>query len=99
MRGCAAAYYPRFRPYLFFGCSPSSSERKRWLATTLDEIRKHGRVLTPGRCVGAEAQQEEGEPFEEKMKRLVTQLHEQQGEIAKLDQAIRENLKRLGFAS
>ena len=39
-------------------------------SATLDEIRKHGHVLTPGRYVGAEAQEDDGEPFEEKMKRL-----------------------------
>ena len=36
----------------------------------LDEIRKHGHVLTPGRFVGAEAQEDDGEAFEEKMKRF-----------------------------
>ena len=39
-------------------------------SATLDDIRKHGHVLTPGRYVGAEAQEDDGEPFEEKMKRL-----------------------------
>ena len=54
-------------------------------------------MLTPGRYVGAEAQQEDGEPFEEKMKRLAADLHAQQAEGARLDAAIAENLKRLGF--
>ena len=36
----------------------------------LEEVRKHGHVLTPGRYVGAEAVEDDGEPFEEKMKRL-----------------------------
>src|SRR5579885_1250359 len=66
-------------------------------SATLEEIRKHGHVLTPGRYVGAEAQQDDGEPFEEKMKRLVAQLREQQAEAAKLDAAIARNLKELGF--
>ena len=34
---------------------------------TLEEIRKHGHVLTPGRYVGAEEVEDDGEPFEEKM--------------------------------
>jgi len=63
----------------------------------LEEIRKHGHVLTPGRYVGAEAQKEDDEPFEEKMKRLVAQLLEQQEESAKLDAAISANLKELGY--
>ncbi|MGH8582574.1 MAG: type I restriction-modification system subunit M [Gammaproteobacteria bacterium] len=66
-------------------------------SATLEEIRKHGHVLTPGRYVGAEAQEDDGEPFEEKMKRLVAQLREQQAEAAKLDAAIAANLKELGY--
>ncbi len=64
---------------------------------TLDEIRKHGHVLTPGRYVGAEAVEDDGEPFEEKMKRLTATLREQQAEAAKLDAAIAANLKELGY--
>ena len=63
----------------------------------LDEVRKHGHVLTPGRYVGAEPQEDDGEPFEAKMKRLVAELQAQQEEGAKLDAAIAENLKALGF--
>jgi type I restriction enzyme M protein len=66
-------------------------------SATLEEIRKHGHVLTPGRYVGAEAQEDDGEPFEEKMKRLVAQLREQQAEAARLDAAIAANLKELGY--
>ena len=63
----------------------------------LDEVRKHGHVLTPGRYVGAEAVEDDGEPFAEKMKRLAAQLREQQAEAAKLDVAIAANLKELGY--
>ena len=66
-------------------------------ATKLDDIRKHGHVLTPGRYVGAEAAEDDGEPFEDKMKRLAGQLNEQFAEGARLDQAIRANLAMLGF--
>jgi type I restriction enzyme M protein len=66
-------------------------------SATLDEVRKHGHVLTPGRYVGAEAQEEDGEPFEEKMRRLTATLREQQAEAAKLDAAIAANLKELGY--
>ena len=66
-------------------------------SASLEEIRKHGHVLTPGRYVGAEPQPDNGEPFEDKMQRLVAQLREQQAEAAKLDAAIEANLKRLGF--
>ncbi len=63
----------------------------------LDEIRKHGHVLTPGRYVGAEAVADDGEPFDEKMRRLAATLRQQQAEAAKLDAAIAANLKELGY--
>lgn len=63
----------------------------------LDEIRKHGHVLTPGRYVGAQAAEEDDEPFEEKMRRLSAQWQAQQQEAAKLDAVIAANLQALGF--
>jgi type I restriction enzyme M protein len=54
-------------------------------------------VLTPGRYVGTEAQEDDGEPFEEKMQRLTGTLREQQAEAAKLDAAIAANLRELGY--
>jgi type I restriction enzyme M protein len=66
-------------------------------SATLDEIRKHGHVLTPGRYVGAEAAEDDGEPFADKMQRLSAQWREQQQEAARLDAAIADNLKALGF--
>ncbi len=68
-------------------------------AAKIEDIRKHGHVLTPGRYVGAEAVEDDGEPFEEKMKRLTATLREQQAEAAKLDAAIAANLKELGYGS
>ena len=64
----------------------------------LDLIKQHGHVLTPGRYVGAEEVKNDGEPFEEKMSRLVAELNGQFVESAKLEQAIRQNLKGLGHA-
>ena len=58
-------------------------------SATLEDIRKHGHILTPGRYVGAEAAEDDGEPFEEKMQRLTATLREQQAEAA--------NLKELGY--
>ena len=66
-------------------------------SATLDEIRKHGHVLTPGRYVGAEAQDEDDEAFDEKMKRLTAQLAEQMQRGAELDALIREKLGALGY--
>ena len=66
-------------------------------SVTIEEIRKHGHVLTPGRYVGAQAQEDDGEPFEEKMRRLTATLRQQQTEATKLDAAIAANLKELGY--
>ncbi len=66
-------------------------------AATLDDIRKHGYVLTPGLHVGAEAAEEDDEPFDEKMKRLTKTLRQQTEEAVKLDAAITVNLKELGY--
>jgi len=66
-------------------------------SATTAEIAAHGHVLTPGRYVGAEEVEDDGDPFEEKMPRLVAELHAQFAESAKLEAAIRANLKSLNF--
>ena len=66
-------------------------------SATLEDIRKHGHVLTPGRYVGAAAQEDDGEPFTEKMQRLAAQWREQRTEAAWLDALIEANLKELGY--
>jgi len=66
-------------------------------SATTAEIAAHGHVLTPGRYVGAEEVADDGDPFEEKMPRLVAELHAQFAESAKLEQAIKANLRGLGY--
>ena len=68
-------------------------------SASLNEVRKHGHVLTPGRYVGAVPQEDDGEPFAEKMVRLAAQWREQQTEAQRLDAAIEENLTNLGFST
>jgi len=67
-------------------------------SATTEEITGHGFVLTPGRYVGAEEIEDDGEPFDAKMQRLTATLFEQFAESARLEKAIRKNLKGLGFA-
>ncbi|WP_437821577.1 type I restriction-modification system subunit M [Sorangium sp. So ce1078] len=66
-------------------------------AATRDDIASQGYVLTPGRYVGAEEAEIDGEPFEEKMKRLTTTLAGQFAEGSKLEKEIRRSLQLLGF--
>ena len=64
-------------------------------AAKIDEIRKHGHVLTPGRYVGAEAVEDDGEPFEEKMARLTATLEEQFAQNERLAANIRKALREV----
>jgi type I restriction enzyme M protein len=62
-----------------------------------DEIKEHENILTPGRYVGIEDIEDDGEPFEDKMERLTSELAEQFAKSRKLEDEIRENLKRIGY--
>lgn len=62
---------------------------------TTSEIAARGHVLTPGRYIGAEEIEDDGGAFEEKMPRLVAELCAQFAEFAKLEAAMRANLKSL----
>ncbi|ABA58279.1 N-6 DNA methylase [Nitrosococcus oceani] len=66
-------------------------------SVSLDDIKKHDFVLTPGRYVGAPEQEDDGEPFAEKMMRLTEQLREQFAESDRLEAEIKRNLGRLGY--
>jgi type I restriction enzyme M protein len=66
-------------------------------SATLDDIRGHGYVLTPGRYVGAEVLEEDGELFADKMAALVAELNSQFAQSAVLEVKIRGHLRELGF--
>jgi type I restriction enzyme M protein len=66
-------------------------------SASLEEIQKQGWILTPGRYVGAEEEEDDGEIFEEKMERLTTELAEQMKQGQKLDDEIKRNLESIGF--
>lgn len=61
------------------------------------EIAKHDYILTPGRYVGIKEQEEDKEPFDEKMKRLTGELSELFEESHKLEAEIRKQLESLGW--
>lgn len=62
-----------------------------------EEIAKQGYILTPGRYVGIEEQEDDGEPFEEKMERLTGELSELFQKSHALEQEIREKLGAIGY--
>lgn len=63
----------------------------------MDEIKENNYVLTPGRYVGVEEEEDDGIPFEEKMKTLTTELGKQFEESHKLEDEIRKNLEAIGY--
>ncbi|EPP19278.1 Type I restriction-modification system, DNA-methyltransferase subunit M [Vibrio fluvialis I21563] len=66
-------------------------------SATLEEIKKHDFVLTPGRYVGATEELDDGIPFAEKMAVLTAKLSEQFAESATLESEIKKNLAGLGY--
>ena len=66
------------------------------IATT-EDIAKQDYILTPGRYVGIEELEDDGEPFEEKMKRLTTELSEMFEKSHTLEAEIREKLGAIGY--
>jgi type I restriction enzyme M protein len=63
----------------------------------IDEIRKQGHILTPGRYVGTEEVEEDTEAFEQKMAKLSSELARQFEESSKLEEEIRKNLAMIGW--
>lgn len=66
-------------------------------SASLEEIREHDYILTPGRYVGIEEEEEDGEPFEEKMERLTTTLAKQFKKSRELEEEIRKQLGGIGY--
>ena len=64
---------------------------------TTEEIGKQDYILTPGRYVGIEEQEDDGEPFEEKMARLTSELSEMFAKSHELEDEIREKLGAIGY--
>jgi len=66
-------------------------------ASNLEEIRKHDHVLAPGRYVGFEEEEDDGIPFDEKMRKWTSQLSKQMEKGKKLDEEIKSNLEDIGY--
>ena len=63
----------------------------------MQEIVKQDYILTPGRYVGIEEQEDDGEPFEEKMSRLTAELGELFAKSHELEEEIRRQLEAIGY--
>ncbi len=65
--------------------------------TTTQQIAEQDFILTPGRYVGIEEQEDDGEPFEDKMNRLTSELSDLFAKSHDLESEIKKNLKAIGF--
>lgn len=89
--------YHRWRGTEFGDGGAYADEPGFCYSASLEEVEKHGFVLTPGRYVGAVIEDDDDEAFAEKMERLTSQLAEQMAKGAKLDAVIREKMGALGY--
>ncbi|MEO6138971.1 MAG: class I SAM-dependent DNA methyltransferase [Luteimonas sp.] len=93
-----AQVYHCWRGTDFCGSSAYSDEPGFCYSASVTEVETHGFVLTPGRYVGAVAEEEDDEVFTDRMERLTAQLAEQMAKGTELDAVIREKLGGLGYA-
>jgi type I restriction enzyme M protein len=68
-------------------------------SVSLEEIQEQSWILTPGRYVGAEEEEDDTEAFEEKMKRLTSELEQQFATSRQLEDEIKKNLAMLGVST
>jgi type I restriction enzyme M protein len=92
-----AQAYHRWRGTDFSDGTDYANEPGFCHSASREEVEKHGFVLTPGRYVGAVAEDDDDEAFADKMDRLLAQLAEQMAKGAGLDAVIREKLGALGY--
>jgi len=92
-----AQAYHRWRGSDFSDGEAYADEPGFCYCASLDEVERHGFVLTPGRYVGAQVEEDDDEAFGEKMEQLAAQLAEQMAKGAELDAMIQEKLGALGY--
>lgn len=78
-------------------CDGTLEDQKGFCAVVdTEEIAKQDYILTPGRYVGVEKQEDDGEPFDEKMARLTSELSELFEQSHTLEAEIRQKLEAIG---
>ena len=66
-------------------------------SANIQDVRKNNYVLTPGRYIDFKEAEDDGVAFEDKMQQLTTTLKEQMQKANAIDEAIKDNLKKIGF--
>uniref|UniRef100_UPI003FEFF682 class I SAM-dependent DNA methyltransferase n=1 Tax=Candidatus Fimenecus sp. TaxID=3022888 RepID=UPI003FEFF682 len=83
--------------YNAFADGTLENEKGFCAVVTTQDIAKQDYILTPGRYVGIEEQEDDGEPFEEKMGRLTSELSELFAKSHELEAEIKERLGAIGY--
>lgn len=85
------------RTFEAFEAGTLESEKGYCAVVTLDDVAKQDYILTPGRYVGIAETEDDGEPFQEKMTRLTSELSEMFEKSHQLEEEIRKQLGSIGF--
>lgn len=64
---------------------------------SLEDIKAEDYIITPGRYVGIPEVEDDGEPFEEKMSRLTSEIAKCFKESNRLQEQIKKNLEAIGY--
>ena len=83
--------------YNSFVAGTLENEKGFCAVATTEDIAKQDYILTPGRYVGIEEQEDDGEPFEEKMTRLTSELSDMFEKSHELEDEIRRKLGAIGY--
>lgn len=85
------------KTYNDFIAGTLENKKGYWAVVTTEDIAKQDYILTPGRYVGIEEQEDDGEPFDDKMKRLTGELSEMFQKSHELEAEIKKNLGAIGY--
>lgn len=85
------------RTFEDFEAGTLEPEKGYCAVATLEDVAKQDYILTPGRYVGIAEAEDDGEPFEEKMTRLTSELSEMFEKSHQLEEEIRKQLGSIGF--
>ena len=85
------------KTYNDFQAGTLENEKGYCAVAALDEVAKQDYILTPGRYVGIAEAEDDGEPFQEKMKRLTSELSDMFEKSHQLEEEIRKQLESIGF--
>ena len=86
-----------WEPWLHFEAGTLENEKGYCAIATLEDVAKQDYILTPGRYVGIAEVEDDGEPFQEKMERLTSELSDMFVQSHQLEDEIRKQLKSIGY--